>query len=150
MLRSCCTAPRSFSTSSAVSDALRERYGEPALLDWDGEIVNQSDRKDAHLAAAQQLVDSGHAYWCDCTAEAIERRKGPGGGYDNFCRDRGLGPSEDRVVRFRVPEGSTTVDDVVRGSATFDNSTIDDFVIVRRGGAPIFVLANAVGDSKRR
>jgi glutamyl-tRNA synthetase len=115
-------------------------------LDWDGEIVNQSDRKPAHLAAAQQLVDSGHAYWCDCTAEDIERRKGPGGGYDNFCRDRGLGPGEDRVVRFRVPEGSTTVDDVVRGGTTFDNSLIDDFVIVRRGGAPIFVLANTVDD----
>jgi glutamyl-tRNA synthetase len=115
-------------------------------LDWDGEIVNQSDRKPAHLAAAQQLVDSGHAYWCDCTAEDIERRKGPGGGYDNFCRDRGLGPGEDRVVRFRVPEGSTTVDDLVRGGTTFDNSLIDDFVIVRRGGAPIFVLANTVDD----
>jgi glutamyl-tRNA synthetase len=115
-------------------------------LDWDGEIVNQSDRKPAHLAAAQELVDGGHAYWCDCTAEDIERRKGPGGGYDNFCRDRGLGPGEDRVVRFRVPEGSTTVDDVVRGGTTFDNSLIDDFVIVRRGGAPIFVLANTVDD----
>jgi glutamyl-tRNA synthetase len=115
-------------------------------LDWDGEIVNQSDRKPAHLAAAQQLVDGGHAYWCDCTAEDIERRKGPGGGYDNFCRNRGLGPGEDRVVRFRVPEGSTTVDDLVRGGTTFDNSLIDDFVIVRRGGAPIFVLANTVDD----
>jgi glutamyl-tRNA synthetase len=115
-------------------------------LDWDGEIVNQSDRRPAHLAAAQQLVDGGHAYWCDCTAEDIERRKGPGGGYDNFCRDRGLGPGEDRVVRFRVPEGSTTVDDLVRGGTTFDNSLIDDFVIVRRGGAPIFVLANTVDD----
>jgi glutamyl-tRNA synthetase len=49
-------------------------------------------------------------------------------------------------VRFRVPEGSTTVDDVVRGGTTFDNSLIDDFVIVRRGGAPIFVLANTVDD----
>jgi glutamyl-tRNA synthetase len=115
-------------------------------LDWDGEIVNQSERRDAHLAAAQQLVASGHAYWCECTAEEIERRKGPGGGYDNFCRDRGLGPAEDRVVRFRVPDGSTTVHDVVRGATTFDNATIDDFVIVRRGGAPIFVLANAVDD----
>jgi glutamyl-tRNA synthetase len=115
-------------------------------LDWDGEIVDQSDRKEAHLAAARQLVDGGHAYWCDCTTEQIERRKGPGGGYDGFCRDGGLGPGEDRVVRFRVPEGSTTVADVVRGNTTFDNSTIDDFVIVRRGGAPIFFLANTVDD----
>jgi glutamyl-tRNA synthetase len=119
-------------------------------LDWDGEIVNQSERRDAHLAAAQQLLDTGHAYWCDCTAEEIASRKGPGGGYDGFCRDRGLGPGEDRVVRFRVPAGSTTVTDVVRDSATFDNATIDDFVIVRRGGAPMFVLANAVDDEYQR
>jgi glutamyl-tRNA synthetase len=119
-------------------------------IDWDEEIVNQSERRDAHLAAAQQLLDSGQAYWCDCTAEEIAGRKGPGGGYDGFCRDRGLGPGDDRVVRFRVPEGSTTVTDVVRGSATFDHATIDDFIIVRRGGAPMFVLANAVDDEYQR
>src|SRR5688572_5655095 len=116
-------------------------------LDWDEEIVRQSERRDEHLAAAHRLIESGHAYWCDCTTEAIEARKGPGGGYDGFCRDRGLGPAEDHVIRSRVPdEGTTTVVDVIRDSATFENATIDDFVIVRRGGAPMFVLANAVDD----
>ncbi len=115
-------------------------------LDWDGEIVRQSERKDAHLAAAHQLVEEGAAYWCDCTADAVKARKGPGGGYDGFCRDRGLEPAEDRVIRFRVDEGATTVMDVVRGDTTFDHSTIDDFVIVRRGGGAMFVLANVVDD----
>jgi glutamyl-tRNA synthetase len=119
-------------------------------LDWDEEIVRQSARKDVHLAAADQLLQSGHAYWCDCTPEQIQARIGPGGGYDNHCRDRGLGPGEDRVIRFRVPDGTTTVLDVVRERATFENSTIPDFVIVRRGGAPIFVLANAVDDEFQR
>ena len=120
-------------------------------LDWDEEIVRQSARRDAHLDAAQRLLAAGHAFWCDCTAEAIEARKGPGGGYDGFCRDRGLGPSDDHVVRFRVPdEGTTTVVDIVRDSATFENATIDDFVIVRRGGAPMFVLANVVDDDFQR
>src|SRR5688572_11602490 len=120
-------------------------------LDWDEEIVRQSERRDEHLAAAHRLIESGHAYWCDCTTEAIEARKGPGGGYDGFCRDRGLGPAEDHVIRSRVPdEGTTTVVDVIRDSATFENATIDDFVIVRRGGAPMFVLANAVDDDFQR
>jgi glutamyl-tRNA synthetase len=117
-------------------------------LDWDGEIVRQSERRAAHLEAGHRLVESGHAYWCDCTPEQIEARKGPGGGYDGFCRDRGLGPAEDRVIRFRVPdEGSTTVVDLIRGDAAFEHALIDDFVIVRRGGAPIFVLANALDDA---
>ena len=120
-------------------------------LDWDEDIVRQSERRDAHLAAAERLVETGHAYWCDCTPEAIEARKGPGGGYDGFCRERGLGPSDDHVIRFAVPpEGTTTVVDVIRDSATFENAAIDDFVIVRRGGAPIFVLANVVDDDFMR
>jgi glutamyl-tRNA synthetase len=120
-------------------------------LDWDEDIVRQSERRDAHLAAADRLVEGGHAYWCDCTREQIDARKGPGGGYDGFCRDRGLGPADDRVVRFRVPDGgSTTVVDVIRESATFDHATIDDFVVVRPGGAPMFVLANVVDDDFQR
>ena len=119
-------------------------------MDWDEEIVHQSQRRDAHLEAATTLYETGHAYWCDCTPEQVEERKGPGGGYDGFCRDRGLGPSDDHALRFRVPEGSTTVVDVIRDEAVFDNAVIDDFVIVRRGGAPIFVLANAVDDVFQR
>ena len=116
-------------------------------MDWDGEIVRQSERRAEHVAAAEKLIETGHAYWCDCTPEQIEQRKGPGGGYDNHCRDRGLGPGLDRVVRFRVPdEGTTTVVDLVRGNAAFENALIDDFIIVRRGGAPMFVLANVVDD----
>jgi glutamyl-tRNA synthetase len=123
-------------------------------LDWDEEIVRQSERRDAHLAAADRLIEGGHAYWCDCSTEEIEARKKeahPPGGYDGFCRDRGLGPSDLHVIRFRVPDdGATTVVDVVRDSATFENATIDDFVIVRRGGAPMFVLANVVDDDFMR
>jgi glutamyl-tRNA synthetase len=119
-------------------------------LDWDEDIVHQSTRREAHLEAATTLIESGHAYWCDCTPEAIAARRpadAQPGGYDGFCRDRGLGPSDDHVVRFRVPgDGTTTVVDVVRDQAAFENATIDDFIIVRRGGAPMFVLANVVDD----
>ena len=120
-------------------------------LDWDEEIVRQSERRAEHVAAAERLLGSGHAYWCDCTPQQIEERKGPGGGYDGFCRDRGLGPADEHVVRFRVPdEGTTTVVDLIRGDAGFENALIDDFVIVRRGGAPMFVLANVIDDDFQR
>jgi glutamyl-tRNA synthetase len=119
-------------------------------LDWDEEIVHQSQRRDAHADATRQLLEAGHAYWCDCTPEEIQQRTGGGSGYDNYCRDRGLGPGDDRVVRFRVPAGTTTVVDVVRERADFDNATIPDFVIARRGGAPMFVLANVVDDEFQR
>lgn len=119
-------------------------------LDWDEEIVHQSQRRDAHDDATSRLLASGHAYWCDCTPDEIKQRTGGSSGYDNYCRDRGLGPGNDRVVRFRVPPGSTTVVDVVRERPEFDNSTIPDFVIARRGGAPMFVLANVVDDENQR
>jgi glutamyl-tRNA synthetase len=50
------------------------------------------------------------------------------------------------VLRFRVPEGTTVVDDLVRGAVTFDNATIEDFVLVRGNGTPMFLLANVVDD----
>ena len=67
-------------------------------------------------------------------------------GYDGYSRDRGLEPGPGRVLRFRVPEGTTVVNDLVRGEVTFDNSTIEDFVLLRGNGTPVFLLANVVDD----
>ncbi len=108
----------------------------------------QSANAAAHVAAAQRLFDSGHAYYCDLTADEIQARAKELGlsGYDGYSRDRGLGPGPGRVLRFRVPEGSTTVHDQVRGDVQFDNSTIEDFVLLRGNGTPMFLLANVVDD----
>ncbi len=108
----------------------------------------QSGYADAHIAAAQRLVDEGHAYYCDLTAEQIQSRAKELGvtGYDGYSRDRGLGPGPGHVLRFRVPEGTTVVDDLVRGEVSFDNSTIEDFVLLRGNGTPVFLLANVVDD----
>ena len=108
----------------------------------------QSEYADAHVDAARRLFEEGHAYYCDLTADEIQARaKELGtGGYDGYSRDRGLGPGPGRVLRFRMPEGSTTVHDVVRGEVTFDNSTIEDFVLLRGNGTPVFLLANVVDD----
>ena len=108
----------------------------------------QSEYAAAHVAAAVQLFEQGHAYYCDLTGEQIQERANEQGrqGYDGFSRDRGLGPGPGRVLRFRVPDGETIVHDLVRGEVRFDNSTIEDFVLLRGNGTPVFLLANVVDD----
>ena len=108
----------------------------------------QSTNAAEHVDAARRLFEAGHAYYCDLTSEQIqERAKERGGtGYDGYSRDRGLEPGPGRVLRFRVPAGTTVVDDVVRGRVEFDNATIEDFVLLRGNGTPVFLLANVVDD----
>ena len=108
----------------------------------------QSQYAQAHLAAAQQLFEAGAAYYCDLTSEQVqERAKATGAsGYDGYSRDRGLGPGPGRVLRFRVPDGITVVNDLVRGDVAFDHATIEDFVLLRGNGMPMFLLANVVDD----
>lgn len=108
----------------------------------------QSAYAEAHLDAARRLFEGGHAYYCDMTPEQIQERAKAEGttGYGGWSRDRGLGPGPGHVLRFRVPEGTTVVRDQVRGEVKFDNGTIEDFVLVRGNGTPVFILANVVDD----
>lgn len=108
----------------------------------------QSEFIEAHLQAADRLVADGHAYYCDLTPEQIQERAKADGttGYGGWSRDRGLGPAPGNVVRFRVPGGATVVRDQVRGKVEFDNATIEDFVLIRGNGTPVFILANVVDD----
>ena len=112
----------------------------------------QSEYAEAHVAAAEQLYRNGHAYYCDLTTEQIQERAKASGrpGYDGYSRDRGLEPGPGRVLRFRVPEGVTIVDDLVRGRVEFQNDTIEDFVLLRGNGSPMFLLANVVDDASMR
>jgi len=108
----------------------------------------QSANADEQKAAALRLFESGHAYYCDLTPDQIQERAKAAGkpGYDGYSRDRGLTAGPGRVLRFRVPSGVTVVQDEVRGRVEFDNSTIEDFALLRGDGSPIFVHANAVDD----
>ncbi len=118
-------------------------------IDIDEGPYFQSQRKDLYLAAAEKLFLSGHAYACDCTRDDIENRKKEDSkpGYDNYCRERGLVPGEGRALRFRVPDtGVTIVNDLVRGEVEFANVSIEDFVLVKSNGDPLFVLAVVVDD----
>lgn len=117
-------------------------------LDWDGDALHQSDRLADHRAAADRLVDTGHAYWCDCApAEVAQRNRGSGGAYDGFCRDRGLAGGAGLALRFRSPDdGVTAWDDVIRGKVSFENANLEDFVLLRSNGLPTFLLANVTDD----
>ncbi|HLX77392.1 MAG TPA: glutamate--tRNA ligase, partial [Acidimicrobiales bacterium] len=122
-------------------------------ISWDEGPYLQSERGEIYAAVARQLFESGHAYACDCSREAVEERtkNNPIPGYDGFCRDRRLEPGPGRALRFRVPdEGVTVVHDVVRGDVEFQNSTIEDFVIVKSNGDPLFVLAVVADDRDMR
>ena len=108
----------------------------------------QSTNAEAHVAAAHKLFEAGHAYYCDLTTEQIQERAKAAGlnGYDGYSRDRGLTAGPGHVLRFKVPAGKTIVHDTVRGEVEFDNSTIEDFVLLRGNGTPVFLIANVVDD----
>jgi glutamyl-tRNA synthetase len=137
-------------------------------LDWDeGPEVGgdygpyfQSQRLDLYKAAAARLVKQGNAYYCYCSTERLDamrqeqvaNKRPPG--YDRTCRS--LSPQECTrkesegivpVVRFKVPpEGQTRFTDTIYGEVVFENSTIDDFVMLKSDGYPTYHLANVVDD----
>jgi glutamyl-tRNA synthetase len=118
-------------------------------IDWDEGPFLQSERAALYRAAAERLVAGGHAYACDCSRAAVEERTkdNPIPGYDGYCRDRNLEFAPGRALRFRVPDdGVTVVHDLVRGDVEFQNATIEDFVVVKSNGDPLFVLAVVVDD----
>ncbi|WP_435824370.1 glutamate--tRNA ligase [Microbispora amethystogenes] len=109
----------------------------------------QSAYEQQHREAAAKLLKDGKAYHCTCTRDDVKARTGSEHqGYDGHCRDLGL---TEGAVRFRTPdEGVTVVDDSVRGRVEFPNAAMEDFVIVRGDGSPLFILANVVDDMEMR
>ncbi|MFE5310469.1 glutamate--tRNA ligase [Isoptericola sp. NPDC056605] len=108
----------------------------------------QSQNVEKHREASARLYEAGRAYYCDCTRDDVAARTGNAhSGYDGFCRDRGLTYEPGRALRFRTPdEGETQVVDLIRGNPTFPNSAMEDFVVARGDGSPVFLLANVVDD----
>lgn len=117
-------------------------------IDWEEEY-RQSERFERYREVAEDFLARGLAYRCDCTQEAVKQRAEAAGsaGYDGFCRDRDVAPGEGVVIRFRTPEeGTVAWDDLIRGHVSFDLAVIEDFIIVRSNGVPMFHVANAVDD----
>ena len=119
----------------------------------------QSERLAIYAEWAERFIKQGDAYHCYCTPEELEARReeqresGQAPGYDGKCRsisdaDLARYRSEGRepVIRMRMPDGSTTFNDVIRGDCTFDHNFVPDFVLVRADGSPLYTLAVAVDD----
>jgi glutamyl-tRNA synthetase len=118
-------------------------------MDPDKGPYRQSERSALYGAALDALWEGGYLYACSCTREETEvRTKGnPVPGYDGFCRDRGLARGPGVALRFRTPdEGSTVVQDLIRGDVSFPHAAMEDFVVAKSNGQPLFVLANVVDD----
>jgi glutamyl-tRNA synthetase len=123
----------------------------------------QSQRFDRHREVAEQLVASGHAYYdftppeqYDAARKAAEAK----GEVWRYVRgewavspeaaSRLAAGGAPRAIRFKVPEGRTAFTDLVKGPIEFDNAIIDDFVIVRRDGPPIYHLSVVCDDVDMR
>ncbi len=134
-------------------------------IDWDEGPYFQTEFSADHLAAANKMLTNGHAYKCFCTKEELEAKKNAAMaakqemGYDGTCRH--LNPEQVAekeaaglpfVIRFKVPErsGMLGYDDKVLGRIEHSYSEVDDFVIVRSNGKPLYLLCNVVDDIRDR
>ncbi len=134
-------------------------------ITWDEGPYFQSEFIKDHVAAAQKLLESGHAYKCFCTKEDLDRKreearkKKTALQYDGTCRN--LTPEEIRkkeaagmpyIIRLRVPrgEGFVSFKDIVYGIIEKRYEDIEDFVIVRSNGRPLYILSNTVDDIRDR
>ena len=136
-------------------------------LDWDeGPEVGgpngpylQSQRLDIYAEWAAKFLAQGDAYHCYCSSEELEavreeqRKANVAPGYNGHCRNLTDGQIAEYVaqgrkpvVRMRMPDGSTTFTDLIRGEVTFDHKFVPDFVLVRNDGSPLYTLAVAVDD----
>ena len=122
-------------------------------LSPDLDPINQSQRNDIYKAAAQKLIDSNQAYYCDCSVEELDQMraeqqaKGMKPQYDGRSRDKNLPKSEKTVLRLKTPlDGEVIVKDHVRGDIIFSNSELDDLIILRSDGNPTYHLCNVVDD----
>ena len=123
----------------------------------------QSERFDIYPKYAKKLMDMGYAYECFCTQEELDAEKEESiknkkpHKYSGKCRNlteeekeklraQGRKPS----IRFHVPEGETSYDDMVKGHLHFDNSLIGDFVIMKSNGTPTYNFAVVIDDMEMK
>ncbi len=140
-------------------------------LDWDQGPCFQSENREHHQEAARRLLAAGNAYKCFCTQEELQQKRleaekqKKSYGYDRTCRNLSPGEVAARegqgqpyVIRFKVPDSaqnggsgsgqgrSVVFDDLVYGRIEKGLDDIEDFVIVRSDGLPLYLLSNAVDD----
>ncbi len=150
-----------------IEDTDRERSTSAAIaaiiegltwlgLTWDGEIVFQFARAARHRQIAEQLLSQGKAYHCYASPEELTamreaaRREGRAKLYDGRWRDRDPSeapPGVKPVIRLKAPQtGETVIEDQVQGRVVWQNSDLDDLVLLRSDGNPTYMLAVVVDD----
>jgi glutamyl-tRNA synthetase len=113
-------------------------------LDWDGEVVSQLERRERHELALERLLENGAAYRDSAGAAEVKAWKAE---HDGAAYRGQPSDAAGAAVRLRVPDdGATVVQDVLRGPVEFPNDALDDFVIARGDGTPLYNLAVAVDD----
>ncbi len=136
-------------------------------LDWDeGPDIGgdygpyfQSQRLEMHQTECRRLLESGRAYPCFCTKEELAakaekaRAEKRAYGYGGKCRNlspeeakKRIDAGEPHTVRFRVPDGVTHFKDQIRGTIRFDNIELEDFIILKGDGTPVYHMAVVVDD----
>src|SRR5215470_3639655 len=125
-------------------------------LNWDEGPYYQSQRSELYQAAAERLLREGKAYRCYCTAEEVEAKRkaamatGAKPAYDGTCRDLKPLPGDTRpfALRFKGPkEGETVVDDIIKGRVVFQNLELDDLILVRSDGTPVYNFCSVFDDA---
>ncbi len=134
-------------------------------LDWDEGPYFQTEYSNEHIEAAQKLMQAGHAYKCFCTKDELEAKREAAMTakqdvrYDGTCRNLSNGEVSEKekagipfVIRFKVPrsDGTVAYDDKVLGRIERSYDDIEDFVIVRSNGKPLYLLCNVVDDIRDR
>ena len=132
-------------------------------LDWDEDVTYQGANIERHKVDAQRLLVSGHAYRDFTRPEELDRMRaeaesrGEAFRFDRRTAELSVDEEKRRVesgdsyaIRFRVPEGETSWDDLVHGTITFPNKDVDDFVILRSDGSPVYNFAVVSDDVAMR
>ncbi len=126
-------------------------------LSYDDGPYYQSERGAIYQAAADKLIAEGKAYRCRCTAEELEAKRQAAMAdkrkplYDRCCRDKNYGPEAPHVVRLKMPnEGSTVVDDLIKGRVEVNNAEMDDWIILRSDGSPVYNFCVVIDDTDMR
>jgi glutamyl-tRNA synthetase len=124
-------------------------------LDWDGDAVSQAARADRHAEVAHEMLARGAAYKCFATQDEIEafREAARAGGRSTLFRspwrdaDPATHPDAPFAIRVRAPrDGATVIGDRVQGDVTIRNEELDDMIVLRSDGTPVYMLAVVVDD----
>jgi glutamyl-tRNA synthetase len=123
-------------------------------LDWDEGPFRQTDRFDIYRSYIERLLHEGKAYYCYCSPEELEQRRqqalaeGKTPKYDGRCRNLSAPVSgKTATVRFKMPEkGTTVLNDMIKGPIAFENTLLDDMIILRTDGTPTYNFVVVVDD----